>query len=92
TEPTPGPDARRIDLDWIRIAAFGLLILYHVGMLYVTWPFHVKSSHRLAALEPFMLALNPWRLALLFVVSGAATAFMAGKLRPGRLAGQRSAR
>ncbi|MGL4291570.1 MAG: acyltransferase family protein, partial [Phreatobacter sp.] len=39
TEPTPGPDARRIDLDWIRIAAFGLLILYHVGMLYVTWPF-----------------------------------------------------
>lgn len=92
TEPTPGPDMRRIDLDWIRIAAFGLLILYHVGMLYVTWTFHVKSGHRLAALEPFMLALNPWRLVLLFLVSGAATAFMAGRLRPGRLAGQRSAR
>src|SRR5205814_4918369 len=24
--------SRRVDLDWVRIAAFGLLILYHVGM------------------------------------------------------------
>src|SRR5215207_2339915 len=31
---------RRCDLDWIRIGAFGLLILYHVGMLYVPWNFH----------------------------------------------------
>ncbi len=23
---------RRYDLDWVRILAFGLLILYHVGM------------------------------------------------------------
>ena len=28
---------RRIDLDWLRILAFGVLILYHVGMYYVTW-------------------------------------------------------
>ena len=35
-------DTRRVDLDWIRIGAFVLLILYHVGMFYVTWDFHVK--------------------------------------------------
>ncbi|QCI67474.1 acyltransferase family protein [Phreatobacter stygius] len=91
-EATPEPAERRIDLDWIRIAAFGLLILYHVGLLYVTWTFHVKSSSRVPGLEPLMLALNPWRLALLFLVSGTATCFMASKLRAGQLAGLRSAR
>ena len=70
---------RRIDLDWVRIAAFGLLIFYHVGMLYVSWDFHVKSEHRVTTLEPLMIVLNPWRLALLFVVSGAVTRFMLGK-------------
>ena len=84
--------ARRIDLDWVRIAAFGLLILYHVGMLYVSWGFHIKSEHRIEALEPLMLVLNPWRLALLFLVSGAATRFMMGKLTPGRLLRSRTAR
>jgi len=26
-------NTRRYDLDWLRIIAFGLLILYHIGML-----------------------------------------------------------
>ncbi|WID96277.1 acyltransferase family protein [Bosea vestrisii] len=83
---------RRLDLDWIRIGAFGLLILYHVGMLYVSWGFHVKSAHRLRELEPLMLLLNPWRMALLFLVSGAATRFMLGKYEIGAFARRRSAR
>src|SRR3979490_2031616 len=72
----PQRPERRGDLDWVRIGACGLLILYHVGMLYVSWGFHVKSAHRITALEPLMLVLNPWRLALLFLVSGAGTRFM----------------
>jgi hypothetical protein len=83
---------RRVDLDWVRIAAFGLLILYHVGMLYVSWGFHIKSEHRITALEPLMLVLNPWRLALLFLVSGAATRFMLRKYAMGPLLRSRSAR
>lgn len=83
---------RRIDLDWVRIAAFGLLIFYHVGMLYVSWGFHIKSAHRIAALEPAMLALNPWRLSLLFLVSGVATRFMLGKYTLAPLLRSRSAR
>lgn len=74
--------SRRFDLDWLRIAAFGLLILYHVGMVYVTWEYHVKSHHASAAIEPLMLLLNPWRLILLFVVSGIAMRFMADALGP----------
>ncbi len=83
---------RRPDLDWIRVGAFFLLILYHVGMFYVPWGFHVKSPHPVAALEPLMLITNPWRLTLLFLVSGAATRFMADKLSAGGLAKARTAR
>lgn len=83
---------RRIDLDWVRILAFAFLIFYHVGMLYVSWGFHIKSEHRLSWLEPVMLVLNPWRLSLLFLVSGVASRFMLGKYRLAAFARARSAR
>ena len=83
---------RRHDLDWIRVGAFGLLILYHVGMFYVPWDWHVKSPHTVEWLEPVMQLTNPWRLTLLFLVSGAATRFMADKMAPGALAKLRTAR
>lgn len=83
---------RRIDLDWVRIGAFGLLIFYHVGMLYVSWGFHIKSVYSLTWLEPLMLFLNPWRLSLLFLVSGVATRFMLGKYRLDSFVHARSAR
>jgi glucan biosynthesis protein C len=83
---------RRVDLDWVRIIAFGLLIFYHVGMFYVTWDFHVKSSRASDAIEPLMLLTNPWRLLLLFVVSGVATRFMLDKMNVGRFLASRTAR
>lgn len=76
---------RRHDLDWVRVSAFCLLVLYHVGMYYVSWDWHVKSASASEALEPFMLLTSPWRLSLLFLVSGAATSFLLGKARSGFL-------
>lgn len=73
------PTARRYDLDWLRIFAFGLLILYHVGMFYVTWGWHVKSVYASSAAEPLMSIVNPWRLALLFFISGVAIRFATDK-------------
>ncbi len=67
---------RRYDVDWVRIAAFGLLVLYHTGMYYVSWGWHVKSPFASETLEPLMLLTSPWRLSLLFFVSGVATAFL----------------
>ena len=86
--------SRRHDLDWIRVGAFLLLILYHVGMFYVPWGWHVKSGHQVDGLIPAMLLTNPWRLTLLFLVSGAATRFLFDGLErkgagAGRLAGSR---
>lgn len=82
---------RRHDLDWVRVLAFGVLVLYHVGMYYVSWDWHVKSPQAGPALEPFMLMSAPWRLGLLFLVSGAATAFLLRKRQQGFL-GSRSLR
>jgi hypothetical protein len=78
--------ARRPDLDWIRVGAFLLLILYHVGMAFVTWDWHVKTAHPGPGPEGFMALLNPWRLSLLFFVSGCATSFMGARLSPSALA------
>ena len=77
--------SRRYFLDWVRIGAFALLVLYHVGMYYVTWDWHVKSPFASPALEPFMLMTSPWRLSLLFFISGVATAFLLGKTPQGFL-------
>lgn len=84
--------ARRHDLDALRVGAFMLLILYHLGMFYVPWGWHVKSGHELPGLVPLMEAVNPWRLTLLFVISGAATRFMSGKLATSAMFKDRSAR
>ena len=72
---------RRYDLDWLRVIAFGFLIFYHIGMFYVTWGWHVKSPHAGPWLEPVMALINPWRLPLLFLISGIALRFAIDKSR-----------
>lgn len=70
---------RRYGLDWLRIGAFVLLILYHIGMFFVPWDWHVKTAEPIELLEPAMLLLNPWRLTLLFLISGIASRFLLAK-------------
>ncbi|MUI15547.1 acyltransferase family protein [Massilia dura] len=87
------PDNHRLYfLDWLRILAFFLLILYHTGMYYVTWDWHVKSPHASSAIEPLMLLTSPWRMSLLFLVSGVASAFLLRKLATVTFIRERSAR
>ncbi|PHR93807.1 MAG: hypothetical protein COA69_04035 [Robiginitomaculum sp.] len=83
---------RRYDLDWLRILAFGLLIFYHIGMFYVSWGWHVKSVHANPAPEPLMKLLNPWRLSLLFFISGIALRFALDKANLAQFTWQRSLR
>jgi surface polysaccharide O-acyltransferase-like enzyme len=80
---TVSPSARRADLDWIRVGAFGLLILYHVALVYAPWDWHVHSSHYMEWLRDGALVTNPWRLTLLFLVSGSALRLMSRRLTPG---------
>jgi glucans biosynthesis protein C len=77
----PIDTSRRYFLDWLRIAAFGLLVVYHVGMYYVSWDWHIKSPNAGTLLEPWMRLVSPWRMDLLFLISGAATTLLLA--RPG---------
>lgn len=70
---------RRYDIDCIRVIAFVLLIVYHVGMFFTPWGWHVKNNVLYPKLEYPMLFLNQWRLPLLFVISGMGTYFALGK-------------
>ncbi len=83
---------RHYGLDWLRIGAFAILILYHIGMVFVPWPFHAKLAHEQWVTVPMMLS-NPWRLSLLFVVSGyASRALFARSDGPLAFAGNRTVR
>ncbi|MBX3595709.1 acyltransferase family protein [Sphingomonas sp.] len=73
SEPAPMRNGRHYGLDWLRIAAFGLLILYHIGMVFSPWSWVIKTPHAITALVPPMALLTPWRLPLLFAVSGFAS-------------------
>ena len=71
---TGKPAGRHYGMDWLRIGAFQLLILYHVGMAFVPWAFSIKMTPPIAWTVVPMFLTNPWRLSLLFAVSGFASA------------------
>lgn len=82
----PAPN-RRHDLDAIRVFAFALLILYHVGMFYVAdWGWHIKSAHLSETLQLPMMLVNQWRLPLLFLISGVAVHFLLRRAGTGEFA------
>ncbi|MGN6376934.1 MAG: acyltransferase family protein [Sphingomonas sp.] len=84
---------RHYGMDWLRIGAFALLILYHVGMVFVPWGYQVKVAHPLVWAEVPMFLTSPWRLTLLFVVSGYASRALGAKMPgAGAFFRQRSAR
>lgn len=92
-QATTAMTGRQYGLDWLRIGAFALLILYHIGMFFVPWGWHVKAAAPVEwAMWP-MLAVNPWRLLLLFVISGVVSRALLAKLAaPRAFAASRSVR
>lgn len=81
---------RRHDIDALRVIAFALLILYHAAMVYVAeWGFHLKSSYQAEWLQWPMIALNRWRMPLLFMISGIAIGLAQPERAPLRFALQR---
>lgn len=72
---------RKYFLDWLRVIAFALLIVFHVGCLYAGWDYNLKSPHAPdAAAEWALSTFAPWRMPLLFLISGVASAFLIDKL------------
>jgi len=83
--------SRRYDLDWLRVLAFGLLIFYHTGMLYSeNWGFHFKSQYLSSGIENVMLLLSPWRMGLIWFISGVALRFIVARFSLGMFLTTRS--
>lgn len=83
---------RRYFLDWLRVGAFAGLAVFHLGLLYTSWDYNLKSPVAHPGVEWFLEALSPWRMALLFVISGVACRFLVEKLGASRFALNRMAR
>lgn len=69
---------RRHDVDWLRVLALGLLIVYHGVLSFQPWAhkvFFLQNDQTLEGLWPFMAMLNVWRIPILFVVSGMGVRF-----------------
>ncbi|HEY9049340.1 MAG TPA: acyltransferase family protein [Ohtaekwangia sp.] len=69
---------RRYDIDWIRVIAIGLLLLYHVAIAFQPWGMmigFIANPKPWMALWTPMTMLNIWRIPLLFFVSGMGVCF-----------------
>lgn len=71
---------RHYGLDWLRIGAFALLIPYHVGMYFAPGGWVVHAAERVDWIDFPLAMIRPWRLCLLFLVSGYASRALLGKL------------
>ncbi len=64
---------RRYDIDWLRVIAIGLLLLYHTAISFQSWGImlgFITNSKPWSSLWIPMTMLNVWRIPLLFFVSG----------------------
>lgn len=69
---------RQIYIDWLRILLILSVFLYHVGMYFNSWSWHVKNNITVTWLNKLMWFLHLWRMPLLFLVSGVGTYYALG--------------
>jgi glucans biosynthesis protein C len=62
-------------IDWLRVSAFGLLFVFHAVRPFDSYPWHIKNQEYSVAANYFVEFTHSWRMALIFLVSGAGTFF-----------------
>ena len=81
---------RQYYIDWLRILLITSVFLFHIGMIFNTWEWHIKNDQQFGGmLKQIMTFLHYWRMPLLFMVSGAGTYFALGKRSPGQYLSER---
>lgn len=64
---------RRHDLDALRVICFGTVIIYHASLIYGTRAWLVKSDEPNRLIDLIHVGSHPWRMSLLFLISGLVT-------------------
>jgi peptidoglycan/LPS O-acetylase OafA/YrhL len=86
---------RRYDIDWLRVIAIGLLLIYHVAIGFQPWGImigFITNDKPWQALWLPMQALNVWRIPFLFFVSGIGVYFAMQQRNWKQLIGERTLR
>ncbi len=69
---------RRYDIDWLRVITIGLLLIYHIAIVFQPWGVFIgfiQSEQSMESLWTPMTMINIWRIPLLFFVSGMGVGF-----------------
>jgi glucan biosynthesis protein C len=69
---------RRYDIDWLRVIAIALLLIFHIAIVFQPWGAligFIQNSETWVNLWIPMSMLNVWRIPLLFFISGMGVCF-----------------
>jgi glucans biosynthesis protein C len=83
---------RQYYIDWLRILLILSVFLFHIGMIFNSWDWHVKNDITCgykSTLWYIMVFLGRWRMPLLILISGAGTYFALGKRTSWQYLGER---
>ena len=86
---------RRYDIDWLRVIAIGLLLIYHMAIGFQPWGVFIgfiQNNEPMESIWVPMSMLNVWRIPLLFFVSGMGVCFAIGRRNWKQLLVERSQR
>jgi glucans biosynthesis protein C len=86
---------RRHDIDWMRVIAIALLVVYHVAISFQPWGIMIGFITNNEPIPPLwipMAMLNVWRIPFLFFVSGMGVYFAMQQRSWGSLISERTIR
>lgn len=69
---------RYYELDWLRVFAISTLVIYHVGMYFNDWGWHIKAPET-TDMSIWMSPLSAFRMPLLFTIAGASSFMVINK-------------
>lgn len=73
------PAGRRYDIDALRVFSFGTVIIYHTSLLFGSKGIGQPSDQLCRLMDLIAIGSHPWRMSLLFFISGLVTASLLTK-------------
>ena len=74
-----GPSDRRYELDWLRVIAIFIVLLYHSTRFFDLGDWHVKNVNTYLWVEVWNIFIIRWLMPLFFIISGASLFYAIGK-------------